>query len=414
LARTKYVELLRQGAEVWNAWRRTRRLIRPNFRRADLCGADLRGADLSDADLEKANLSKTELYGADLSGAYLCGADLHGAEVTTGIIRGSEFLSGADFRGAQLDEANLSSAGLYKAEFGGSSLIRADLRGANLQEAKLTQANLSKADLRKANLFRANLTGAYLIGANLSEADLLEANLHWANLSHATLHGTDLQWTNFIETTLLGADLTGCRIYGISAWGLKVSVGTKQQDLVITAQNEPTVTADDIEVAQFLHLLIHNEKMRKVIDTITSKVVLILGRFSEERKIILDAIRNRLRNRNLLPVIFDFPIPASRDVSETVRVLAGLARFVIADITDATQLRAELHTIIPEFASLPVQTILRRGDPEFVSLSHLKKFPWVLPSFEYDSVDHLLINLDKSVVGPAETKLLELRGTTPA
>jgi hypothetical protein len=39
----------------------------------------------------------------------------------------------------------------------------------------------------------------------------------------------------------------------------------------------PKITTDDIEIAQFLYLLIHNEKLRKVIDTITSKVVLILA-----------------------------------------------------------------------------------------------------------------------------------------
>jgi hypothetical protein len=69
---------------------------------------------------------------------------------------------------------------------------------------------------------------------------------------------------------------------------------------------KPEITTDDIEVAQFLYLLIHNEKLRKVIDTITTKVVLILGRFSEERKVVLDAVRDALRTRGLLPVIFRF------------------------------------------------------------------------------------------------------------
>jgi hypothetical protein len=68
-------------------------------------------------------------------------------------------------------------------------------------------------------------------------------------------------------------------------------------------------------------LLIYNEKLRKVIDAITSKVVLILGRFTAERKAVLDAMREALRKRDLLPAIFDFAIPASRDVTETVKVL---------------------------------------------------------------------------------------------
>jgi hypothetical protein len=52
---------------------------------------------------------------------------------------------------------------------------------------------------------------------------------------------------------------------------------------------EPIITVDNIEVAQFIYLMLHNEKIRDVIDTITSKAVLILGRFTGERKAVLDA-----------------------------------------------------------------------------------------------------------------------------
>ena len=45
-----------------------------------------------------------------------------------------------------------------------------------------------------------------------------------------------------------------------------------------------------------------------------------------------------------------------------------------------------------------------------MSLSHLTKFPWVLPIFEYEGQEHLLANLDQSVVSPAEVKVQELRG----
>jgi hypothetical protein len=272
-------------------------------------------------------------------------------------------------------------------------LSGADLRGANLHEANFYEANLCGADLTKAYLGGANLGRATLCGANLREADLSE--------------------TYLLEANLCGADLTGCRVYGVSGWGLKLSSGTQQRGLIITPRSEPEITADDIEVAQFLYLLIHNEKLRKVIDTITSKVVLILGRFSEERKAVLDAMRDALRKRDLLPVIFDFSIPASRDVTETVKVLAGLARFVIADITDATEVRVELHNIVRDFPSLAIQPILLRGQPEFVSLANLRKFPWLLPSFEYDNTEHLLAHLDSDVVAHAEAEVLKLQGNRP-
>jgi hypothetical protein len=170
---------------------------------------------------------------------------------------------------------------------------------------------------------------------------------------------------------------------------------------VITMPDQPEITVDNIEVGQFIYLLLHNEKIRSVLDTITSKVVLILGRFSKERKPVLDELRAALRRRNMLPILFDFSIPANLDVTETVKVLAGLARFVIADVTDATEVRVELHKIIPEFTLLPVQPILLLGQPEFISLKHLKNFPWVLPTFEYESQDHLLDNLEARVIEPA-------------
>jgi hypothetical protein len=50
-----------------------------------------------------------------------------------------------------------------------------------------------------------------------------------------------------------------------------------------------------------------------------------------------------------------------------------------------------------------------RGHAEFVSLSHLTKFPWGLPVFEYDDREHLLASLDKSIVSPAEEMVRKLR-----
>jgi hypothetical protein len=172
---------------------------------------------------------------------------------------------------------DLSRANLSKA-----NLSRADLSGADLQGANLSRANLSRANLRGANLSKANLSVASLGGADLSDANLSRARLSRADLGRAKLIESDISRASLTETDFSGADLTGCRVYGVSAWGLKLSASTKQQGLIITPVDELEITTDDIEVAQFLYLLIRNEKLRKVIDTITSKVVLILGRFSEE------------------------------------------------------------------------------------------------------------------------------------
>jgi hypothetical protein len=81
--------------------------------------------------------------------------------------------------------------------------------------------------------------------------------------------------------------------------------------------------------------MLNNKKVRNVIDTITSKVVLILGRFTDERKAVLDALREELRKRNYLPILFDFDKPTNQTTDETITLLARMSRFVIADISDA-------------------------------------------------------------------------------
>jgi hypothetical protein len=96
-----------------------------------------------------------------------------------------------------------------------------------------------------------------------------------------------------------GTDLPSSGNLGQSRRGLIGPYGAIQSDLIITDWFDPIIVVDNIEIAQFLYLLLNNQNIRHVIDTITSKVVLILGRFTPERKAILDAIRDELRKRNL-------------------------------------------------------------------------------------------------------------------
>jgi uncharacterized protein YjbI with pentapeptide repeats len=279
---------------------------------------------------------------------------------------------------------------------GGFTFSGADLSGANLIMAVLCGADLSRADLRRADLSRANLRGADLRGA-----DLRGANLTFTSLVKADLRNTDRK-----------TNLTGCRIYGISAWGLKLSKDTKQQDLIITDSYEPEITADNIEVAQFIYLLLHNEKIRDVIDTITSKAVLILGRFTPERKAVLDALRAELRRRDYLPILFDFDRPASRDITETISLLARMARFVLADITDARSIPQELNVIVPDLPSVPVQPLLLKESSEYGMFEHFTRYPWVLPLHRYETQDQLIAEIGERVIEPAEHKVIELRAGT--
>jgi uncharacterized protein YjbI with pentapeptide repeats len=361
MANDEHVELLKQGVANWNAWRNENPDIRP----------DLSHADLSGTDLFRAELSLANLFQADLSGANLVEAHLSRA---------------------LLGSANLTGADLSHAIFDVADLFRADLSGANLTRALLAGADLTFA----------HLTGAKLMGAHLDRVDLTKADLTRAELTKANLEGA-----TFVDTDLTGADLTACRIYGISAWGLKLE-GSKQQDLVITPRNEPTVTVDNIEVAQFIYLMLHNEKIREVIDTIGKKAVLILGRFTDERKPVLDALREELRKRNYLPILFDFSVPATRDITETVSLLARMARFIIADLTDPSSIPKELEAIVPHLA-VPVQPLLEGASRPYAMFKDYWKYDWVLPVYRYEGLEPLLATLADKVIAPAEGKVNALQ-----
>src|SRR5436309_3223942 len=169
-------------------------------------------------------------------------------------------------------------------DLSGENLREEDLRGINLSNANLRGVNLIGTDLHGANLIRATLFSAYLREANLFRTNLLEADCREAKLNRASL----------VETNLQGANLTGCSIYGISVWNVQLH-GAIQSNLIITDTNEPVITVDDLKVAQFIYLLLDNREIRNFINTVTSKVVLILGRFTPKRKEVLDALKNELR-----------------------------------------------------------------------------------------------------------------------
>ncbi len=283
---------------------------------------------------------------------------------------------------------------------------------ANLRRADRHRSGLRGTDLRGAMLRETDLRETNLRGANLSEADFREADLRWtnlgrANLGRANLSGANLEGSLLLGTVLQEADLTGCRVYGVAAWGVHLEEA-KQTNLVITPSGEPAITVDNLEVAQFIYLLLNNEKIRDLIDTITSKVILILGRFTPERKAILDALRDTLRECNYLPVVFDFDKPASRDLTETVSTLAHLARFIIADITDPRSIPQELQAIVPDLA-VPVQPIIARPQqPWGMFVDFPKKYHWVLETHEYTDLSDLLGDLQAQVIAPAENKAKQL------
>jgi uncharacterized protein YjbI with pentapeptide repeats len=422
MADKEHLRILKQGVKVWNQWRQEDPNIRPY-----LNGADLRGIDFSLQDpvsLEHPHSGKffrnmlrqryyapralgVDFHEVELNGARLNEANLFRANLT------SAMLDRAHLTGANLSEARLDKAHLTDAILAGADLTKASLNFAHLGGANLREANLRKASLDKADLTQADLTGANLQRANADSATIFNATLAYADLTNASLYDVtlseaDLSHARLIRTSLKRARLIGCNVYATAVWDVDLD-GAVQSGLVITPSlTETRVTAESLKIAQFLYLLLNNPEIRDIIDTLTTKVVLILGRFTEERKTVLDGIRESLRRRDYVPVMFDFDKPASKDVTGTVETLARMARFIIADLTDPSSIPHELATIIPHLRSTPVQPLRLKGADGYSMFDDFKVYPWVLAVHQYESGENLIAGLDQ-VLAPAEQKVRELR-----
>jgi len=345
MANLEQLNLLKAGVGGWNKWRDENQEVEIDLREADLSRAKLMGVNLSQADLSQADLSQ-----ADLS--------------------------------------------------------LAKFMGANLSEADLSQANLILGDLSQANLSRAELSGAILNRADLSGADLRKARLNGSDLSQANLIGSDLSQASLMNSNLLRAKINNVKIsnsnvYGVNVWDFEGDF-KEQKDLIITPLNESSITVDNIKVAQFVYLILNNKEIRDVINTLTSKTVLILGRFAlPERKAILDALRNKLREYDLLPIVFDFERPTNKDFTETIKTLAGISCFVIADVTNPKSSPLELQAIVPDY-QIPFVPIIQEGEQPFAMMVDLhKKYNWVLKPKSYDSIETLLNALKPGIIDPA-------------
>lgn len=401
-------EIFQEGVEAWNNWRRKHPRLKP-----DLSGLFLPwGLQDSTAGekllLERVflNIPRINLRNTDLSGLDLRYANLTGADLRQSIL----YRTSMDF--AQMSYADLRGAKITQVRFQSANLSYANLKGVDLRKANLSATNFWNANLSKANLRNGILSaGTLLIGTNLQDADLShaylgEADLSGADMRRAILKGSTLDRAIMVETNLEKADLSNCSVFGSSVWRVNLSKA-KQQDITITPRGDPVITVDSLDVAQFIYLLLHNEKIRDVIETIGKKAVLLLGRFTPKRKSILNGLRGELRNRGYLPILFDFGPAAGKDRTQTVATLARLARFIIADVTSVRSVPHELAFVVPT-TKVPVQPILLSGRKTYALLDDLRSWHWVLETYLYTSLEGLVAGLGERVIGPAEAKAREL------
>jgi uncharacterized protein YjbI with pentapeptide repeats len=336
-------DLLSEGAAPWNAFR----AANPDFR-PDFPGAFFVWRDFSGYDLRGASFFRSEMDHVSFEGAALMGADFSGS-----------CLAWANFALADLTDAKFDSCDMESANFARAILTKCSLCGSYLANSTFNNSTISRARFDEANLQRASFVGARVTDSSLRGAVLIEADMR-----NSLLHD--------------------CDVFGASAWGIELAEAD-QRGLRITDD----VTVDNLEIAQFIYIILKYQNIRTVIDTLTTKLVLILGRFTTPSLETLHRIREFLKKRGYVPVIFDFEKPMSRNLTETIKTLAHLSKFILADITAARAVPVELEAIVPTLPSVPVQPLILKGDTPYVMIESLKPYPWFLEVLEYSDNDQL-------------------------
>lgn len=408
-SRQDFVDQLLKSVQNWNSFRKDYSHIVPDLSEQDFTGKAFIGANFKDVNFENTILEECKLMKSNFSNAHLNNVKLDSAHLLE-----------ANFEGAVLSNTSFENTRARKVIFSNALLIDSDLTNADMSECIFYQANLSNATILESNLEYSNFQEAILINAIFDHSNLNESIFFKADLTDAYIRNCSIVNGNFTESRLVGCDLSSsrlngalmiranvesaifnnCNVYGVSVWDVD-GVIKEQKDLEITIDNMPSLTIDNIKVAQFIYLIISNSEIRDIINSIASKAVLILGRFSENQKNVLESIKNALRAYGYLPILFDFEKPSNRHISETVKILIGLSRFVIADLSDARSVLQELE-YVKAYSSIPVKLIRNTSSKEYGMLNQFLEYPWILDVYFYESNESLQSSFKEEILDPLE------------
>jgi hypothetical protein len=141
---------------------------------------------------------------------------------------------------------------------------------------------------------------------------------------------------------------------------------TEEETIRKRQQEMRKARAQTVQDVRTLSNRLDGAGVSRMLSDIAGRTVLILGRFTAERKAVLDAIKRALTTppRRYVPILFDFDKPGERDLIESIVRFAAVSRFVVADLSDPKSVPAELQAIVPQFPSLPVVAIIEASQRE--------------------------------------------------
>jgi uncharacterized protein YjbI with pentapeptide repeats len=425
------------GAKLRGALAKNAHFIDCSMQESDCAGLDACEASFSDCNLRSATLSSLgpqgplARYGVGLGGNICLGgrwihfdnkfnSDFHRAQFFSCDLSGVHF-SGSNLWQSRFFDCRLSGARIDGAYAGDSHFDGCDMQELVAHDADFTAASFSGCQLSGATLVRVRMARSSFLprtrsktsnlriepGKGIVSVDSMESTTTVTSLAGARLERVDFSCSLLVDLDLSGARLESAVVYGVSAWSLKLE-GTEQSGLIITQPDEPVVTVDDIELAQFIYLMLSSRSVRRVIDTLTSRVVLLLGNFGDAGMEFLNKARSVLRHRGYVPVVFDWPALDNKNLTETVMLLGSMAKFVIANLTDPRSVGHELRGIVPDSPSLPVLPVVIGGQRPYAMFEDFQQYPWVLPLIRAESVDAAIALVECEGLVALELKHTEL------
>jgi hypothetical protein len=211
----------------------------------------------------------------------------------------------------------------------------------------------------------------------------------------ADLTGADIAQSNFYGVNLSGAILTGCRVFAAGIWDVLCDGSTRQENLIITPDSQPSITVDSLKAAGFVHTYLSDSSLRGIFSIKPNKAVLIVGSFTY-RNSELAAAAEAARVSGYSPIVFDAS-PKFIDATsmQNLSILAGMCVCVVIDITEPETGVVRQPGKLP-FAGVPVVPITEAGRTTAPVFSGLEAYAHIRKTVEYRNA----VNL-KEILGTA-------------
>ncbi len=383
------ISLSKNDCTYWNDWRKAHPDVQPQ-----LSGINFRP-----------KRQNGKFIGIRLDGYNFCSTNLEGVQLQYAQI------TNVTFENANLRESSLIQANLNTCELNNCDLTQIRLADTLMENCNLKNTNLMRAFLFNSKFISTNFSNSFMAESEMTSSKFDNCKFHSTNLRNSSnqstvfiscqIQNSNLSGSNFIGAKFIDSSMNDSTVFGINAWNVELENTIQSSLKLYSPKNETTITVDDIRIAQFINLVTNNTNLKQIISSITNKGVLILGRFSDDKLNELKELKLKLKQRGFIPIIFNFRRPEQRDFSETVMTLAGLCKFVIADITSPKSVPLELQLTIPNLM-IPFVTIIQENEKPFSMYHNLwNKYEWAFAPIAYDRIESIVSKLNKAIVEPA-------------